>query len=217
MIRNLGLMAILLLAFSASVSLVAAQDISSSENNTATQYETSTASAGAQGIWKATLGEKEVVIAVNQSAQSLFGLAKFEGDNPWNGAVAGSISENAVSFSLAALESDALASIYISATLEGETMKGFFIRSDSAGKASKGDFTAKMISPDTSGYTPAVVTTAPVQADEKDQVSAEQTAELPASKESEKPALAESVSRFKDVTKLAKGINPDILPRMAAL
>ncbi len=217
MIRNFGLMAILLLTLSASVSLVSAQDVSYSDNSSATQYETSTAFAGAQGIWKATLGEKEIIIAVSQSAQSLFGLAKFEGDNPWNGAVAGSISENAVSFSLAALESDALASIYIGATLEGETMKGFFVRSDSAGKASKGDFTANMISPDTSGYTPAVTTTAPVQADEKDQVSAEQPAELPSSEENEKPAVAKSESRFKDVTKLAKGINPDILPRMAAL
>ena len=112
MIRNFGLMAILLLTFSASVSLVAAQDISSRENNAATQNDTSTASSEVQGIWKASLGEKEIIIAVNQSAQSLFGLAKFEGDNPWNGAVAGSISENAVSFSLAAFESDC-AGIYL--------------------------------------------------------------------------------------------------------
>lgn len=216
MIRNFGLMAILLLTFSASVSLVTAQDVSS-ENNTATQSDTSSASAGAQGIWKASLGEKEIIIAVSQSAQSLFGLAKFEGDNPWNGAVAGSVSANAVSFSLAALETEALASIYISAALEGETMKGFFVRSDSTGKASKGEFTANRISPDTSGYTPVVVTAAQMPADETDQVSTNQTTELPVSEESEKTASAESVSRFKDVTKLAKGINPDILPRMAAL
>jgi hypothetical protein len=217
MIRNFGLMAILLLTFSASVSLVSAQEVSSSDNSGATQFNTSSASASAQGIWKASLGEKEIIIAVNQSAQSLFGLAKFEGDNPWNGAVAGSISANAVSLSLATLETEALASIYISATLEGETMKGFFVRSDSTGKASKGDFTANMISPDTSGYSPVEVTAAPSSAAQKDQVNTEQTTELPASEESEKTALPESVSRFKDVTKLAKGINPDILPRMAAL
>jgi hypothetical protein len=209
MIRNFGLMAILLLIFSASVSLASAQDVSSNENNTATQDDTSTASASAQGIWKAFLGEKEIIMAVNQSAQSLFGQAKFEGDNPWNGAVAGSISVNAVSFSLAALEGEALASIYISATLEGETMKGFFIREDSTGKASRGDFTANIISPDTSSYTPVVVTTASSSAVQPMQVSTEQMIEPPAREESE--------SRFKDVTTLAKGINPDILPRMAPL
>ena len=217
MIRNFGLIAILLLTFSASISLASAQDVSSGDNSSATQNDTSTASASAQGIWKASLGEKEIIIAVSQSAQSLFGLAKFEGDNPWNGAVAGSVSANAVSLSLAAFDGLALASIYVSATLEGETMKGFFVRSDSTGKASKGDFTANMISPDTSGYSPVEVTAAPLSADEIEQVGKEQKTELPVSEESEKTVLPESESRFKDVTKLAKGINPDILPRMAAL
>ncbi len=217
MTRNFCLMAILLLTFSASVSLVSAQDVSSAENSAATQYDMSAASNGAQGIWKVFLGEKEIIIVLNQSAQSLFGLAKFEGDNPWNGAVAGSVSANAVSLSLAALEAEALASIYISATLEGETMKGFFIRSDSTGKASRGDFTANLISPDTSGYVPVALTTAPLSTAQPVQVSTEQTTKSPAGEESQVPAFAESESRFKDVTKLAKGINPDILPRMAPL
>ena len=123
-------------------------------------------------------------MAVNQSAQSIFGLAKFEGDNPWNAALAGSLSANAVSFSLAAMEGEVLASTYISATLEGDTMKGFFIRSDSNGKASRGDFTATMISPDTSSYTPAVVTTAPLPAVQTEQVSTEQKNEAPPKRES---------------------------------
>lgn len=215
MIRNFCLMAILLLTLFASISLVPALDSSSMENNATTEEGTATASASVQGIWKATLGEKEIIMAVNQSAQSVFGLAKFEGDNPWNAAIAGSLSANAVSFSLAAMEVEVLASTYISATLEGDTMNGFFIRSDSKGKASRGDFTAIMISPDTSSYTPAVVTTAPLPAAQTEQVSTEQMNEVP-SKE-EPTAVLESASRFKDVTKLAKGINPNILPRMAPL
>lgn len=213
MIRNFGLMAILLL----TLSLVPAQVSSSMENNATTQVGTPTTPDGAQGIWKATLGEKEIIMAVNQSAQSLFGLAKFEGDNPWNGAIAGSLSANAVSFSLAAMEGEVLASIYISATLEGDRMLGFFIRSDSSGKASRGDFTANKISPDTSGYTPVVVTTAPLPPVQTEQVSIEQKNEANASEEREKPASAESKSRFKDVTELAKGIDPNIMPRMAQL
>jgi len=216
-IRNLGLMAILLLALFASISMVNALDSSLAENNATTKEDMPAISVSAQGIWKASLGEKDIVMVVNQSAQSLFGRAKFEGDNPWNGAVAGSISANAVSLSLAAIESEAPASIYISATLEGETMKGSFIRSDSNGKASQGDFSATMISPDTSGYSPVVVTTAPMPAVPKVEVSTEQTINSPASEESEKPASAEKETRFKDVTKLAKGINPNILPRMAPL
>jgi hypothetical protein len=217
MIRNLGLMAILFLALFASISLVTASDSLSVENNATTKEDSPAISVSAQGIWKVSLGEKDIVMAVNQSAQSLFGQAKFEGDNPWNGAVAGSISANAVSLSLAAIEGDAPASIYISAILEGETMKGYFIRSDSNGKASQGDFSATMISPDTSGYSPVVLTTAPMPAVAKVEVSTEQTINSTAGEESQKPASAVSETRFKDVTKLAKGINPDILPRMAPL
>ena len=217
MIRNFGLMAILILTFSASVSLVSAQDLASWENNATMQDGTSVASADAQGIWKATLGEKEIIMAVNQSAQSVFGLAKFEGDNPWNAALAGSLSANAVSFSLAAMEGETLAAIFISATLAGDTMTGFFIRSDSNGKASQGDFTATMISPDTSGYTPAVVTAAPLPAVQTEQASTEQKIESSASEERKETVSEVVESRFKDVTKLAKGINPDILPRMAPL
>jgi len=218
MIRNFGLMAILLLTFFASISLASAQDVTSIENNATPVEDTSTATAGVQGIWKASLGEKEIIMAVNQSAQSVFGLAKFEGDNPWNGAIAGYLSPNTVSFSLAAMEDEALASTYISATLEGDSMKGFFIRSDSSGKASRGDFTATMISPDTSSYTPAVVTAAPLPAVQTEQVSTEQMNETSAREESKEPAIVlESRSRFKDVTELAKGINPNIMPRMAPM
>jgi hypothetical protein len=217
MIRNFGLVAILLLALFASINLVQAQNSTSMENNATTKEDTPTTSAGVQGIWKATLGEKEIIMAVNQSDQSLFGRAKFEGENPWNGALAGSLSANAVSISLAAMEGEALAAIYISASLEGDSMLGFFIRSDSNGKASRGDFTATLISPDTSGYIPAVLTTAPLPAVETEPASTEQNIETNVSEESEKPAFRKSESRFKDVTKLAKGINPDILPRMAPL
>ena len=217
MIRNFGLVAILLLTLSLSIYLVPAQNSTSMENNATTKEDMSTASAGLQGIWKATLGEKEIIMAVNQSDQSLYGLAKFEGENPWNAALAGSRSANAVSFSLAVLEGEALAAIYISVSLEDDSMSGFFIRSDSNGKTSRGDFTATLISPDTSGYTPAVVTTAPLPAVETKLPSTEQNIETNVSEESEKPGFVKSESRFKDVTKLAKGINPDILPRMAPL
>jgi hypothetical protein len=42
--------------------------------------------------------------------------------------------------------------------------------------------------------------------------------ETSAREESREPAIVlESRSRFKDVTELAKGINPNIMPRMAPL
>ena len=144
-------------------------------------------------------------MAVNQSAQSIFGLAKFEGDNPWNAALAGSLSANAVSFSLAAMEGEVLAAIYISATLEGDTMNGFFIRSDSNGKASRGDFTATMISPDTSSYTPAVVTTAPLPAVQTEQVSTEQKNEATSQRRKSRPLFRGEREQIQGCYKAGKG------------
>jgi hypothetical protein len=167
--------------------------------------------ASVQGVWKISLGEKDIVAALNQSGETIFGLAKFEGDNPWTGAVAGSLSGNAVSLSLAAVETETLASTYISGTVEGDSMKGYFIRSDSSGKAARGEFTAILISPDASGYTPAVVQTVSSSLAETQQQITTNNATVPL------PAVPETKSRFQDVTQLAKGIDPSILPRMAPL
>jgi len=193
-----------------------ANDTANASNTTGADNSTHTSesisSASVQGIWKISLGEKDIVAAINQSGESIFGLAKFEGDNPWNGAVAGSLSGNAISVSLAAVEAETLDSTYISGTVEGDSMKGNFIRSDSSGKATRGEFTAMLISPDTSGYTSAVIQTISTSSAETPQKIVEQNnATLP------QPALPVAKSKFKDVTQLAKGIDPNILPRMADL
>ena len=227
-IRYFGVTSVLLLALMVSVCFGQVQDASTANagqlaNDTANASSTAGAdnsthtsdrssSASVQGIWKISLGEKDIVAAINQSGESIFGLAKFEGDNPWNGAVAGSLSGNAISVSLAAVEAETLGSTYISGTVEGDSMKGNFIRSDSSGKATRGEFTAMLISPDTSGYTPAVIQTVSTSSAETPQKIVEQNnATLP------QPALPVAKSKFKDVTELARGIDPNILPRMADL
>lgn len=167
--------------------------------------------ASVQGIWKISLGENVITAAFNQSGESVFGLAKFEGDNPWNGAVAGSLSGNAISVSLASSEGETFASTYISGNVEGDSMKGYFIRSDSSGKATRGEFSATLISPDTSGYTPAAIQTVSATVSETQEIAEQDNATMP------QPAAQETKSRFQDVTNLAKGIDPNILPRMAPL
>ena len=230
-IRYSGVTSVLLLALVVSVCFGQAQDASTADasqlandtvnasrtaavDNSMPTIESGSSNPRVQGIWKISLGDMDIVAALNQSGESIFGQAKFEGDNPWNGAVAGSLSGNAISLSLAAVETKMLASTYISGTVEGGSMKGSFIRSDSSGKATRGEFTATLISPDTSGYTPVVIQTVSNPVAETQQlITADNNATVP------QPAVAapETVSRFKDVTQLAKGIDPNILPRMAAL
>lgn len=227
-IGHFGVTSVLLLALLVSVCFGQVQDASTANggqlaNDTVNSSRTAGAdngthtsdassSASVQGIWKISLGEKDIVAAISQSGESIFGLAKFEGDNPWNGAVAGSLSGNAISVSLAAVEAETLDSTYISGTVEGDSMKGNFIRSDRSGRATRGEFTATLISPDTSDYTPAVIQTASTSSAETPQKIVEQNnATL------SQPALPVAKSKFKDVTELARGIDPNILPRMADL
>ena len=140
-IRYSRMTSVLLLALLVSVCFVQAQDASTANasqlaNDTANASSTAgvdnsiptseslSSNPSVQGIWKIALGEMDIVAALNQSGESIFGQAKFEGDNPWNGAVAGSLSGNAISVSLAAVETDTLASTYISGTVESDSMKG---------------------------------------------------------------------------------------------
>lgn len=225
MIRNFRQLAIILLAFSAFMYPATAQDSSTEQAQNANASGPGNADSlpgNIQGIWKAALSDKDVTISVSQSSQSLFGLAKYEGENPWNAALSGFTDQDAVFISLATMDNDSVASISIRANLANESMNGYFVRSDSSGKASRGEFSATLINPDTSGYTPAVVASNPVESaasDQKETAAVDQKNGI-ASDAVQKEAVKVTTSssgRFKDVTQLAKGINPDILPRMAPL
>ncbi len=245
-----GLTAFLLSAlfiFLAFIPTAPAQDTSASNataNSAANANDSSSISL--QGIWKANLGDSEIIMAISQSGEALYGLAKYEGENPWNGAVSGLVSVSSSSLSsqstaflsLAALESDIVASATIRADAVDGTMSGIFIRSDSSGKASRGDFTATMISPDTSTYTPVEIATSSQESSSsaaQDQVAqtesenetatvADSTAEqsgnadnVAAASANTSASSATTESRFKDVTVFAKSINPNIMPTSANL
>jgi len=225
MIRNFRQLAIILLAFSAFMYTATAQDSSTEQAQNATADGPGNADSltdDIQGIWKVSLGDDDVTMSVSQSSQSLFGLAKYEGENPWNAALSGFTDQDAVFISLAAMDNDAVASISIRANLANESMNGYFVKSDSSGKASRGEFSAILINPDTSGYTAAVVASNPAESaasDQKETAAIDQKNDT-ASDAIQKAAVKATTSssdRFKDVTQLAKGINPDILPRMAPL
>jgi len=237
-IRYSGLTGIILLALLASISLGLAQDspsfsvdrtmngtddagMTSGVNNTTVANSVADSIATAappsvQGIWKVSLAGVEIIMALNQSGESLFGVAKFEGDLPWNGAVAGSLSGDEVHISLASMPGKVLTSTYLSGTVEGDSITGSYIRSDSSGSAAMGRLTATMINPDTSVYTPAAVETVQEPAPAEQQ-SAPQITSTAESTSPEQPTVQEKKSKFKDVTELAKGIDPNILPSMAPL
>lgn len=160
----------------------------------------STEPLSVQGIWTVSLGGNEITMAVNQSGDSLFGQAKFEGAEPWNGAIAGSLSGRAVHIALAALQGKVLVSTQMSGTVQDDSIAGSYVRSNSDGVAAKGEFTAARISTDATQYTPAEITATSVAPETE-----------PA------PAAQTKSTRYNDVRDLAKGIDPNILPRYAVI
>lgn len=164
-----------------------------------------------QGIWTVSLAGTEITMSLNQSGDSVFGQCKFEGEEPWNGVVAGSVSGRAVHIAMAAMRGEVLATM-MSGTAEGDSITGSYVRADDEGSAAKGEFQATKISADASIYTPAEVLTASAQP-----VQEVEQPEPVQSTASEETSDSISQSRYTDVNTLKNSINPLILPRHAPL
>ncbi len=227
-IRYSGLTGIVLLIFLILLAQVASSNqgsqtmnavedgigVAGTVNNTTTaETMAAAAPANVQGIWKLTIADVEITMALNQSGDSIFGLAKSEGDDPWNGAVAGSLSNDEVQLSLASMPGKRLTATYLRGTVKDDLMTGIYIRSDSSGKAARGEFTAKMV-PNAPSYTPAVVEAVQEPASSAQQSSLQNASVAQISPEQ---PPKETKSKFYSVTELAKGINPNIMPSMAPL
>jgi hypothetical protein len=165
-----------------------------------------------QGIWSISLAGAEITMALNQSGDSIFGQCKFEGTEPWNGVVAGSVSGKAVHIAMAAMRGEVLATTMLSGVVEGDSMIGSYVRADEEGNAAKGEFQASRISADASIYTPAKAPTATAAqtAQDEEQAGATQSSAVETSSYS-------SRSKYTDVNMLKNNINPTILPRHAPL
>lgn len=224
----IGLMIVISLAF---ISLgITAQGIAADTNATANNATANisapsevasmpAAPASVQGIWKVSLAGADITMALNQSGDSLFGQCKFEGDTPWNGVVAGSVSGRIVNVAMAALEGKVLVSTDINGTITDDSIKGDYVRSDSDGLAAKGDMSAVKIGSDPSAYTPAkveAVTQAP-SAQTATQANTVQAQQLGSQMNTTQPYVTAGNSKYYDVTDLAKSIDPMILPRHAQL
>jgi hypothetical protein len=161
-----------------------------------------------EGIWKVNLTDIEITLALNQSGDSIAGRCKFEGDEPWNGVVAGSISGTATNMALAALQGKLLVATQITGTVSNDALQGSYVSYDSDGKVAKGEVTGTRISPDVPGFTPAEVRAAPA--------SAPAVVQQPQTIQQTQPTTEQQNQaekrKVQDINELAKGINPNILP-----
>jgi hypothetical protein len=111
-----------------------------------------------QGLWSISLGGTEqLTLSLHQEGDSLFGSSSFEGERPWNAAVLGQISEDRIEMTMTSLQETSIVSTRLIGKVEGGNFKGSFVQADDQGWASSGLFTAVMINPDPTAYSPAKV------------------------------------------------------------
>jgi hypothetical protein len=138
------------------VNMSSQQDLTSTANLTGVN----TTVANLKYIWSISGIEKDqITMALNQEGNDLFGKAKYEPENgkPWNGVVAGSVSENRVHLAIAALKGKEKVSIVLDGVLADGAISGEFFQASEGRISGSGEFNAVWINPDLLSYVSAKV------------------------------------------------------------
>lgn len=141
--------------FTASLSL--GQDISSAQNNTTNP---NAVVPNLMYIWAVNgIENDQVIMALNQEGNDLFGQAKYEPENadPWNGVVTGLVLEDQVYLAITALKGSEQVSILLEGSFADGSISGKFFQTDGLNISNRGEFSAMWINPDLSSYNPAKV------------------------------------------------------------
>jgi hypothetical protein len=133
------------------------QDLTSTANLT---NAVTTTALDLKYIWSISgIEQDQITMALDQEDNDLFGKAKYEPENgvPWNGVVAGSVSENRVHLAIAAMKGRELVSIVLDGVLADGAISGEFFQASEGKISGSGEFNAVSINPDLSSYVPAKV------------------------------------------------------------
>lgn len=116
--------------------------------------------ADVQGIWSADLnGDQKVTMVLHQSSSEVYGSAKSEESDPWNAVVSGSIDGSRLELTMTSFKGTSLVSTKLMGTILKGSLSGIYLQSDDLGGYSSNLFTATLINPDTSSYSPAEIET----------------------------------------------------------
>jgi hypothetical protein len=113
-------------------------------------------------IWAVTgLEPGQVIMAISQENQDLYGSAKYEPDDgtPWNAIVVGSISGNDVDLVITPTSANEQSSFKMTGLYDAanQTIEGTFIQVAADKISARGNFKAEWINPDISKYVPATI------------------------------------------------------------
>jgi hypothetical protein len=158
-------------------------------------------------IWSFTgIETGPITMALNQEGSELYGQAKYEPDagKAWNADVVGSVKENQVELTLSAQKNKESITTKMAGTFANDTINGNFTQISGGKKVGSGTFSAMWISPDISGYTPAIIEEPKVETPAPAVV--ESTAASNASAEQTTPEVKKKY--FTDVNEFADKIGP---------
>jgi hypothetical protein len=187
----------------------------SSENTTpisGNNTSTPTTQLNIEGIWNVSLAGTGITAAVSQSGDPIYGRCKFEGAEPWNGVIAGLLSRNSVNMAIIAEQGKVLVSTDIIGTISDDVLSGRYVSYSDNENETNGEVTGTRISPDVADYTPVKIEAAVASAPASTPAVVQQPQAVQLAQQNAAQDNQATKSRFKDVTQMARGINPDVLP-----
>ncbi|NYT02020.1 MAG: hypothetical protein GKC10_04600 [Methanosarcinales archaeon] len=165
-----------------------------------------TTAASFEGIWLVSLGQSRTTMVLHQRQDVIFGSASSDQPQPWNAAVLGSASGQSIDLTLTRLDASGPVTTRLVGRSSQEAIEGDYFRTDALGKVDNGAFTAFLINPDTSGYTPVQETALPAAETSTAASAIPETAPVaPNQTESVQPAAR---SGYTDVHDLAHLVPP---------
>jgi hypothetical protein len=137
------------------------------KNNASETAKAASEIAKMKGIWSITgIQQEQITMALQQDGENLFGQAKYEpeGATAWNAVAIGSVSGDNVALVVTALKGNEQVSTWMNGTYADDAFSGKFFEVSKGAISNRGDFSATLVNPETSDYTPAtVVASAPAQ------------------------------------------------------
>ncbi len=159
-------------------------------------------------IWSVTgIEPSQVIMALNQEGQNLYGQAKYEPDSgqSWNGVVVGSVEGNRVDLVLTSQNGTEETATRLLGNFDeaSQSIKGDLIKVSNGQISERSNFEAVWINPDISSYTPAVVPMPRASSTVSGQEAQNTTSQIPAENSLPTTARRNPISMTCDRTLIA--------------
>jgi hypothetical protein len=129
--------------------------------NTSETAKAASEIAKMKGIWSVSgIENDQVTMALKQDGKDIFGVAKYEpqSEEAWNAVAVGSLSGDNVELVVTSLKGNEQVSTWLNGTYADEAFSGKFFEVSEGNISHRGEFSATLVNPEITEYTPAKVT-----------------------------------------------------------